>query len=464
MNALAASVEADPKTKARIQFAVSQWMDAAAPSNFLALNPAAQQRLVETGGESLTVGLKNLLDDIAKGKITQTDESAFEVGRNVAATEGAVVFENRLIQLIQYRARTPQVRERPLLIVPPCINKYYVLDLQPDNSLVRFCIDQGNTVFLLSWKNIHAPDANLTWDDYLELGPIAALHAVQQITGQAQVNTLGFCIGGTLIATALAVLAARGEEPAASLTLLTALLDFTATGVLDIFVDEAQVRLREQGLGQGGVMPGIDLANTFSALRANDLIWNYVVSNYLEGKRPPAFDLLYWNGDSTNLPGPMYTWYLRNTYLENNLKVPGRLRCCGVAVDLGRIKAPTYVFAAREDHIVAWPAAYASAQVLTGVPAAALRFTLGASGHIAGTINPPGKNRRSYWTGAPGALPPQADAWLEHAAERPGSWWLDWDRWLADFGGAQETAPSRYGDARHVPLEPAPGRYVKEKA
>jgi len=464
MNALAASVEADPKTKARVRFAVSQWVDAASPSNFLALNPAAQQRLVETKGESLTAGLKNLLEDIAKGKITQTDETAFEVGRNVATTEGAVVFENALIQLIQYKPRTAQVRKRPFVIVPPCINKFYVLDLQPENSLVRFAIDQGNTVFLVSWKNAHEAEATLGWDDYIELGPIAAIHEVQKITGVEQVNALGFCVGGTIIATALAVLAARGEDPCASLTLLTALLDFADTGVLDIFIDEAQVRLREKSLGRGGLMPGVELANTFSSLRPNDLVWNYVVSNYLEGKQPPAFDLLYWNGDSTNLPGPMYTWYLRNTYLENNLKVPNRLRCCGVPVDLRRLTMPTYVFAAREDHIVAWPAAYASARTLAGVPRGALRFTLGASGHIAGTINPASKNRRSYWTAEAGELPPDASAWLAQAAEHAGSWWRDWDAWLAGFGDGQVAAPSEYGDARHPPIEPAPGRYVKEKA
>jgi polyhydroxyalkanoate synthase subunit PhaC len=281
MNALAASVEGDQKTRARIRFAVSQWTDAASPSNFLAFNPAAQQRLLETQGESLSTGLKNLLDDMAKGKITQTDEQAFEVGRNVAVSEGAVVFENRLIQLIQYKPRTARVRARPFLLVPPCINKFYILDLQPENSFVRYCVEQGNTLFVVSWKNPHEAESAMTWDDYIELGPIAAIHAVQQITGQPELNTLGFCVGGTIIGVALAVLAARGEHPAASLTLLTALLDFADTGILDIFVDEAHVRMREQALGAGGLMPGRDLANTFSSLRANDLVWNYVVANYL---------------------------------------------------------------------------------------------------------------------------------------------------------------------------------------
>jgi len=463
MNALAASVEADPKTRARVRFAVSQWIDAASPSNFLALNPAAQQRLLETRGESLAAGLKNLLDDLGKGKISQTDEAAFEVGRNVAVSEGAVVFENRLIQLIQYKPRTATVRARPFLLVPPCINKFYILDLQPENSFVKYCVEQGNTLFVVSWKNPHEAEATLTWDDYLELGPIAAIRAVQEISGQDKINALGFCVGGTIIVTALAVLAALGEEPAASLTLLTALVDFSDTGILDIFVDEAHVAMREQALGHGGLMPGRDLSNTFSSLRANDLVWNYVVNNYLEGKRPPVFDLLYWNGDSTNLPGPMYAWYLRNTYLENNLVKPNKVTCCGVGVDLRRIRIPTYVFAAREDHIVTWPAAYASARALTGVPDGEVRFTLGASGHIAGTINPPSKNRRNYWT-ATGALPVRAEDWLAKAEERPGSWWGDWDRWLSRFGGGTVAAPAGYGDARHPALEPAPGRYVKEKA
>jgi len=464
MNAMAASVETDPKTKARLRFAVSQFVDAAAPSNFLALNPAAQQRFVETQGASLTAGLKNLLDDIAKGKITQTDEQAFEVGRNVATTEGAVVFENRLIQLIQYKPRTGKVRARPFVIVPPCINKFYILDLQPENSFIRYAVDRGNTVFVVSWKNPHEAEAALGWDDYIEDGPIAAIRVAREITGQRQVNALGFCVGGTIVSTAIAVMRARGDDPVASLTLLTALLDFSDTGVLDIFVDEGHVRMREQSLGQGGLMPGRDLANTFSSLRANDLVWNYVVNNYLEGKQPAAFDLLYWNGDSTNLPGPMYAWYLRNTYLENKLKEPGKVVCCGVPVDLGEIRCPAYVFAAREDHIVIWQAAYASARTLTGVPAGEVRFTLGASGHIAGTINPASKNKRSYWTSADAALPSRAEDWLASASERPGSWWSDWDAWLARFGDGEVDAPADYGGNGYRAIEPAPGRYVKEKA
>ena len=479
MRALAAAIETEPKFKSRLQFLVSQWADAAAPSNFLAWNPKAQQRAVETGGASLLQGMQNLLADLAKGRISQVDESAFEVGRNVATTEGAVVYENELIQLIQYRPRTARVRGRPLLVVPPCINKYYILDLQPENSLLRYCVEQGNTVFVVSWRNPQAEHGCWTWDDYVEHGPIAAIGAVRDIAKVDTINALGYCIGVTLLATALAVLAARGETPAESLTLLTPLLDFADPGMLDVFIDEAHVAMREATIGKeagGGLMPGRDLANAFSVLRPNDLVWNYVVNNYLEGRQPPAFDLRYWNADSTNLPGPMFSWYLRNTYLENNLIRPGRVSCCGEPVDLRRIEAPTYVFGAREDHIVPWRAAYAAARTLTG--AAERRFALGASGHIAGTINPVSKNRRSYWVApepaarrrkAPAssrraARPlPDPDAWLAAADERPGSWWADWDRWLARFAGEEKAAPRRLGNRRYPPIEPAPGRYVKER-
>ncbi len=466
MNRLADSVDADRKTKDRVKFAVGQLVDAASPSNFLALNPKAQKTLIDSHGESLMAGVQNLLADLQKGKITQTDESAFEVGRNVATTEGAVVFETPLMQLIQYRPLTPKVYARPFVLVPPCINKFYILDLQPENSMIRYALSQGHQVFVVSWKNPHEPEAKMTWDDYLELGPIAAIHAVQEIAGSKDVNALGFCVGGTILSAALAVMHARGEKPVASVTLMTALLDFEDTGVLDVFVDENHVRLREQTLGQGGLMSGKELATTFSFLRPNDLVWNYVVSNYLEGKQPPAFDLLYWNGDSTNLPGPMYAWYLRNTYLENNLKVPNKLTCCGVPVDLGRIRVPTYVFAAREDHIVPWKAGYASARLMPGVDGKGkgVRYVLGASGHIAGSINPASKNKRSYWTGKDGDLPADSDRWLASATEHPGSWWNDWSAWLAPLGGAMKPAPKGYGNAKYKAIEPAPGRYVKEKA
>jgi polyhydroxyalkanoate synthase len=465
LSRLADSVQGDKKTRKRVKFAVSQWVDAASPANFLALNPKAQQTLLETSGESLKAGMDNLLKDIGRGKITQTDESAFEVGKNVATSEGAVVYQNPLFQLIQYKPLTEKVYERPFLLVPPCINKFYILDLQPENSFIRYAVEQGHTVFVVSWKNPHKPEAHITWEDYVEKGIIEAIHVTQEISGQKQINALGYCVGGTLIANGLAVMYARGEKPITSLTMLTALLDFEDAGVLDVFIDENQVRLREQQFARGGIMPGLELSNTFSSLRANDLVWSYVVSNYLEGKSPPAFDLLYWNGDGTNLPGPMYAWYLRNMYLENNLRVPGKLRTCGQAVDLGRIQVPTYVFAAREDHIVPWKAAYASARALPGGgKAGGVRFVMGASGHIAGAINPPSKNKRNYWVGGDDTLPANSEAWFNDAVEQPGSWWPDWSRWLARHAGPLKPAPTRYGNATHKPTEPAPGSYVKEKA
>ena len=395
--ALAEAVEAPPRDKQKIRFAVQQIVDAMSPANFLATNPEAQQKMIETKGESLTKGLQNMLADLQKGRISQSDESAFEVGRNVGMTPGTVVFENHLFQLIQYTPTTPTVHEVPLLMVPPCINKYYILDLQPENSLVRYLVEQGNTVFMLSWRNPDQSLAGTTWDDYVEQGAIRALDATRAITGQDKVNVFGFCVGGTIAATALAVLAARGQKPAASLSLFTTLLDFSDTGVLDVFVDETQVKLREQQLSRGGLMPGRDLATTFSALRPNDLVWNYVQQNYLKGKTPPAFDLLYWNADSTNLPGPMYCWYLRNTYLEDKLKVPGALTVAGVKVDLGAIDCPTFLYGSKEDHIVPWEAAFASMGLLNPKKPKNNRFVLGASGHIAGVINPASKNKRSYW-------------------------------------------------------------------
>lgn len=465
---MAEAVEGDAKTKQRIRFAVQQWVDAAAPSNYLALNPEAQRKALETKGESIGQGLRHLWNDIQQGHLSQTDESVFEVGRNVATTEGAVVFENELFQLIEYKPLTAKVHERPMLFVPPCINKYYILDLQPDNSLIRYTVEQGHRLFVVSWRNADEAIAKFTWDQYIEDAAIRAIREVQDITGSEQIDTLGFCVGGTILATALAVLAARGEQPAASVTLLTTLLDFSYTGILDIFIDEAMVQMREMTLGPsspggGSLLKGQELASTFSFLRPNDLVWNYVVGNYLKGETPPPFDLLYWNSDSTNLPGPMYCWYLRNMYLENNLVAPGKLTVCGEKVDLGRIKAPVYVYASREDHIVPWDAAYKNTQVLTGAKGK-VRFVLGASGHIAGVINPPAKGKRSHWIGSGSTLPADSKTWFDKAKEHPGSWWPDWAAWLKPHAGKLIAAPKAYGNRTHKPIEPAPGRYVKQKA
>jgi len=468
--ALAEAVEAGPREKQKIRFATQQIVDAMSPANFLATNPEAQQKMIETKGESLTKGLANMLADLQKGRISQSDESAFEVGRNLAVTPGTVVFENDLFQLIQYTPTTATVHEVPLLMVPPCINKFYILDLQPENSLVRYLVEQGNTVFMISWRNPDQGMANVGWDDYVERGVIRALDAVGAISGQPKANIFGFCVGGTIAASALAVLAARGKKPANTLSLFTTMLDFADTGVLDVFVDEAQVGMREKQFGRGGLMPGRDLATTFSALRPNDLVWNYVQQNYLKGKTPPAFDLLYWNADSTNLPGPMYCWYLRNTYLENRLKVPGALTVAGTPVDLGTIDCPTFLYGSREDHIVPWETAFASLHILNPKKPKNNRFVLGASGHIAGVINPASKNKRSYWVhdapagkgAAAKAGPKTPEAWLAGATEKKGSWWPEWAAFLAQHGG-QEVAPPAAGNGEYRPIEPAPGRYVKAR-
>ena len=459
--ALADAVEGDAKTRTRVRFAVQQWIDASAPSNFLAFNAEAQKKAIETQGESIAKGVANLLHDIKQGHVSMTDESVFEVGKNVATTEGAVVFENELFQLIEYKPLTAKVYERPFLLVPPCINKFYILDLQPTNSFIRYCVEQGNRTFVVSWRN---PDASLghkTWDDYIEDAVIKAITTTQDITGAEQINALGFCVGGTMLSNALAVLAARGEERVHSATFLTTLVDFTDTGILDVFIDEPFVKMREMQFAQGGLMPGRDLATTFSFLRPNDLVWNYVVGNYLKGESPPPFDLLYWNSDATNLPGPYYAWYLRNMYLENNLVKPGKTTVCGQKVDFRKVKLPVYIYGSREDHIVPIGGAYASTQVFPGKK----RFVMGASGHIAGVINPPAAGKRSHWTGPAGQFPADVNEWIDGATEHKGSWWTDWAAWLKPLAGKQIAAPKTYGRGKaYAAIEPAPGRYVKAKA
>lgn len=449
---------ADGRAKSRLQFLTRQYLDALSPSNFAATNPEFVKAALETQGGSITTGIQNLLADLEKGRISMTDDAAFEVGRNLALTPGSVIHENELMQLIQYAPLTDKVAEKPLLIVPPCINKFYIMDLQPENSLVRFVVEQGFTVFLISWKNAGAAESRFGWDDYLQKGPLEALDIVRAVTRVKKPNVLGFCVGGTILSSAVAVARAKGEDPVESVTLMTTLLDFAEAGELGCLVDEASVAAREAAIGKGGLLKGQELANVFSALRANDLIWQYVVGNYLKGKKPQAFDLLYWNSDSTNLPGPFLTWYLRNMYLENNLRVPGKLKMLGEKVDLGKVEAPAYLLAAREDHIVPWKSAYHARPLLGGETT----FVLGASGHIAGAINPASKNRRSYWTNAADVADP--DEWLEGANEHKGSWWLHWIDWLKARGGKQVAARGKAGNAKYKPIEPAPGRYVKERA
>jgi len=457
---MAEAVEGDAKARARVSFAVQQWIDASAPSNFLALNAEAQQKAIETKGESIARGVSNLLKDLQQGHVSMTDESAFEVGRNVATSEGAVVYENELFQLLEYKPLTAKVHERPFLFVPPSINKYYILDLQPENSLIRYCVEQGMRTFVVSWRNPDQSCAGKTWDDYIEHAVLKAIAVTREITGAKELNALGFCVGGTMLGTALAVLAARGEKPVHSATFLTTMLDFADTGVLDIFIDEPTVKLRELQFAQGGLLAGRDLATTFSFLRPNELVWNYVVGNYLKGETPPPFDLLYWNSDSTNLPGPYYAWYLRNTYLENRLVKPGATTVCGEQIDLGRVDIPVYLYGSREDHIVPIGSAYASTQVLGGPK----RFVMGASGHIAGVINPASKGKRSHWIGSDSEFPADANEWIDAAEERKGSWWGDWAEWLKGQAGREIAAPKGYGSRAYPVLEAAPGRYVKARA
>ncbi len=448
----------EPQAKSRARFAARQWIDAMCPANFPATNPDALREAFATRGESLARGIANLMGDVHKRRISQTNETAFEVGRNLAVTPGEVVFENELIQLIQYRATTPQVAKRPLVMIPPCINKFYILDLQPENSFVAHAVASGHTVFMVSWRNVEAEQGNFGWDDYLEDGVFAALRAAKEIAGSDQVNALGFCVGGTLLGAGLAVLAKKKDGLVSSATFLAAMLDFQEPGQLGLFIDPPSVAAREATIGAGGILPGQDLAFVFSSLRANDLVWPYVVSNYLRGEQPPAFDLLYWNSDSTNLPGPMYCYYLRNMYLENQLREPGALVNCGVPVDLGAVKLPVFVLATREDHIVPWRSAYRTLNLLGGNEK---QFVLGASGHIAGVVNPAAKKRRSHWTGTP--YPADPEQWFSKATEHQGSWWPLWSQWLGKHGGGSRKAPATAGSARYKPIEPAPGRYVKHR-
>ena len=457
LTAMTALAQLPPAEKRRLEFSVRQFVEAIAPTNFPATNPDVLSRAIETDGASMLAGLQNFADDMARGRITMSDESAFAPGRNLAMTPGSVVLRNDLIELIQYDATTARVAKRPLLIVPPCINKYYILDLRPENSFVRHAVAQGHTVFMISWRNIPAELGHLTWDDYLQQGVLAAVAASRAITRARAVNTLGFCVGGTLLASALAVLAARHDESVASVTLLTTMLDFADPGDIGVYIAPESLDAREPSLMSGQRVQGSELAGAFASLRPNDLVWNYVVNNYLKGRKPPPFDLLYWNGDSANLPGPMYAFYLRNMYIGNRLREHGALTMLGESIDLARVRMPAYVFATRDDHIVPWRSAARTPALLGG----ASTFVLGASGHIAGVVNPPAGGKRNYWTSdAPIANP---DEWLAGAASHAGSWWPHWYDWLARQSGGQRAAPRTCGSAAYPPRDAAPGRYVVEK-
>jgi polyhydroxyalkanoate synthase len=463
VRALVASAKGlDPQEKRIAEFYVRQWLSAFSPANFPLTNPAVLRRARETGGRSLIEGLKHLLEDLEAGRgrlrIAMTDERAFAVGRNLATTPGKVIFQNDLMQLIQYAPTTETVFRRPLLIVPPWINKFYVLDLQPRNSFVRWAVGEGHTVFLISWANPGPELAEKGFADYLRDGPLAALGAIEAATGEREANVLGFCIGGILVATLLAVLAARGDRRLASATLLATLIDFTEVGEAAVFIDERQVQAIERHVAAKGYLEAHHLADMFAMMRENDLVWSFVVGNYLLGREPPPFDLLYWNADSTRLPARMLVEYLRWFYLENGLIRPGHIVLDNVPVDLGRVTQPVYVLATREDHIAPWVSCYPAKRHFSGAP---VRFVLGGSGHIAGVINPPAAGKYGYWTNARAPADPMA--WLEGARLTEGSWWPDWGRWLARRGGGR--VPGREpGGGRLRPLEDAPGSYVRVRA
>jgi poly[(R)-3-hydroxyalkanoate] polymerase subunit PhaC len=454
-----ASLAQLPRTdKRRLEFATRQYIDAMAPTNYPATNPEVLQRALETDGASLLQGFANLVGDARKGRITMSDERAFAVGRNLAVTPGSVVFRNELIELIQYDATTPTVHRRPLVMVPPCINKFYILDLRPENSFVRHAVAQGHTVFMISWRNVPPELGRLSWDDYLERGVLAAFDVAREIKGSKAQNALGFCVGGTMLGCALAVLAARNDRSVTSATYLTTMLDYSDPGEIGVYISRESLAAREPSLLAGQLVQGNELASAFASLRANELVWNYVVNNYLKGQMPPAFDLLYWNGDSTNLPGPMYDYYLKELYIENRLRVPNALTMAGERIDLRKIAMPSYVYASREDHIVPWRTAYRTTTLVGGE----VTFVLGSSGHIAGVVNPITSSRRSYWANE--TLKEDPEDWLSRAQNYSGSWWPHWYAWLARHGGAKHSAPRAAGSSQHPPLAPAPGSYVLEPA
>ena len=446
-----------PEEQRRARFFVEQWLDATAPSNFPGTNPEVLARAAGTGGESVARGLQRLTADLARGSLTMTDEEAFEVGRDLAVTPGVVIDRSEIAELIHYRPARPRARSRPLVIVPPFINRYYILDLQPHNSFVRYALDQGLDVFLVSWRNVPEPLGHLGWADYAKQGVLRPLAIASELSGAAQVNALGFCVGGTLLATALAWAAARGEHPVASVTLLTTMLDFSDVGEIGAYIDEGFVAECEQRHAHGGIVDGRTLALTFATLRANDLLWRNVVEHYLKGRDPEAFDLLYWNADGTNLPGVLYAWYLRNLYHENRLRTPGRLALGGEPLDLRAIRASWYLLAAEEDHIVPWQTAWHSARLLRGPR----RFALAASGHIAGVVNPAARKRRHYRAGPMAGTRPQE--WFDRHEAQQGSWWEDWAAWICRRSGPQRKAPASLDSPAYPALEPAPGRYVRER-
>ena len=448
----------DKKTAQKVDFYARQFCDAMSPSNFLLTNPEVLRKTAETGGENLLKGLNNLLGDLERGKgklhIKMTDMEAFRVGDNIGVSPGRVIYQNELMQLIQYSPATETVLKRPLLIGPPWINKFYILDLRPRNSFVRYAVSQGHTVFVISWVN---PDEKLSekgFEDYMHQGYLAALDAIEKATGEKEVNAIGYCLGGTLLASTLAYMAAMKDDRIKSATFFVALTDFEEAGELGVFIDEEQLTSLEDKMNRRGFLEGSEMATTFNMLRANDLIWSFVVNNYLLGNDPFPFDLLYWNADSTRMPARMHSYYLRKMYQENLLSRPGGIELSGVPIDLRKIKVPAYFLSTREDHIAPWKSTYKGTQLLGGPK----RFVLAASGHIAGVVNPPEGGKYSHWINE--ALPPDPDAWFKGATEIAGSWWPDWQRWVSSQ--ANERVPARApGDGKLKPIEDAPGSYVK---
>ena len=451
----------DERTRKKVDFFTRQYIDALAPSNFALTNPEVFRETVASGGQNLVKGLHNLLDDIERGngqlRISMTDSKAFELGVNIATTPGKVVYQNDLMQLIQYEPTTKKVFQRPLLVIPPWINKYYILDLREKNSFLKWLVDQGLTVFVISWVN---PDARLSqkdFVDYMKEGPLAALDAIERATGEDSTNVVGYCLGGTLTAATLGYLAAKDEPRIASAAFMTTLVDFSAAGELEVFIDEEQVKALEDKMNERGFLEGSEMANTFNMLRSNDLIWSFVINNYLLGRDPFPFDLLHWNCDSTRMPAKMHSFYLRNFYMKNKLREPGGIELDGVAIDLSKVNVPTYFVSAIEDHIAPWKTTYSGARLVAGQS----RFVLSGSGHIAGMVNPPTVVKYCYWTH--GALPDSADAWLSSATQHDGSWWPDFIEWLKPNLGP-EVAPRVPGRGKLKVIEAAPGTYARIRA
>ena len=445
----------DEHQQRKLVFYLRQFLDAISPSNLAFANPQVIHETVQTGGQNLVKGMEHLLRDIKVGQIKMTDTDAFAPGRNLALTPGQVIYRNTLIELIQYASTTEKVYAIPLLFIPPWINKYYVLDMQPHNSLIKFLVDNGFTVFVISWKNPDASMEEISFEDYLTLGPQAALYAIKEITTSSKVNAVGYCIGGTLLSMALPFLSAIGDDTVNTATFLVSLQDFSEVGDTSVFIDEPQVTYIEGQMMERGYLDSRSMATMFNMLRANDLIWSNVVNNYLLGKEPPAFDLLYWNADGTRMTRAAHSFYLRNTYLENNLVKPNKIVLKGVPIDLGKIRQDIYAVGTEQDHIIPWKSAWRISQLASGP----VRFVLGASGHIAGVISPPSKDR-GYWTNEPAVK--HADQWFESAERHKGSWWADWLEWLNPRSGEQ-VAPPAMGSNRYRPLTPAPGTYVLEK-